>query len=163
MVVYPDQTAPAVSAICDRLARRNQKVIYIGFGRDGRENESSKGIKRYGNNVIESASEGLIYSMGKSQATNNDGQDATIASGDSGGPLFDATQECILGVASGANDSDSFHANVVTPGFDWVDFIIEQRPDLQDSVGADPDFLQSASRSTSADSDRNESRFSFGW
>jgi hypothetical protein len=142
LIFFPNNTAPETSTLCQTAAKAGTAIRYVGFGKNGESDTSGRSIKREGQNIIDALENGVIYSSGTEAATRNDGAEATIALGDSGGPLFDERRNCILGVASASTATLSLHANVVLDSFDWVDYLVSAAPATQRAIGADIDLLR---------------------
>lgn len=92
--------------ICKNPPKKDDDVILVGYGADllfrkkGLEERSGKYV---GSNKIESVDAlGISLYAGISKVTKDTplGVDASLAIGDSGGPLIDKRNNCILGVAS---------------------------------------------------------------
>ena len=88
--------------ISQTAPRPGDPVTLIGFGKTDHSDNRTKGVKHYGSNNISAIEDWKIYLRGVSGPTNTPGINVVADSGDSGGPLLNASDE-IIGVASMAD------------------------------------------------------------
>jgi hypothetical protein len=89
-----------VRQITDELVNVGDQATMVGYGRNIYDNMTSAGKKRLGYNAIYDVSQdrGLFALVGWGESLDATGENASVAKGDSGGPLFIGGK--IAGVAS---------------------------------------------------------------
>ena len=91
---------PQHSKICYQPPVVGEVIALLGYGLNNLETRTGAGIKREGFNYLRRLKM-AFYFLKAAQATDNSGQNAASGSGDSGGPLFSVTKNCLIGVTSG--------------------------------------------------------------
>lgn len=109
VVVFPDNTAPAVVSVKTSPVKPGDEALFVGYGRNS--SSGGSGVKRVGRNKVRSIDGGKTIVSSRSTSNPNSGEDVSVAPGDSGGPLF--INGAIAGITSWhSNYSRSGHANL---------------------------------------------------
>lgn len=148
LIVVDDFSAPAISRICYQVPKVGESIALLGYGLNNLETRTGAGIKREGFNYLRDIRNGLLYFEGQNKPSDNSGSNAASASGDSGGPLYSVTNNCLLGVTSGGyvNGTRKFSkyvdikGSLIESSFDWVHYV-SSNEDLMRTIGADPSKL----------------------
>ncbi len=102
VLTFPKGTARAVSEIASSAPVAKDPFVIVGYGLNQSKNlfdGSTAGVKRLGNNVVGSVTDGFIQFKGQSATTTADGTKSSASGGDSGGPLF--VDGKLAGITSG--------------------------------------------------------------
>ncbi len=160
LLVTEDKEAPSVTPICNSGIPSDAKVSIVGFGNNvsnaldskGRavRQGSGSGVLRHGINTLISKvpDNGMISVRGMSFTDKADGSNSSAGSGDSGGPLIDRSENCIIGVtsAAAANETISLSSFVYVQnneanGLDWPYYVVKYS-DVEKKYGADPEKIR---------------------
>lgn len=103
LVIFPDNTAPAIIPIAKVKAKANDTIVIVGYGNNDHGRSAGAGKKRWGWNKIKQVnSDGTIDFVGTVRGSGT-GEQAVQSQGDSGGPMI--TKNGIIGVASVADSN----------------------------------------------------------
>ena len=137
--------------MCRFLPKAGEKIAILGFGLNNLKNRTGSGVKREGFNTISEIKDGMILFEGYDSSQDNSGENAASGSGDSGGPLFSISGNCIHGVTSGGymRNNIKYSKYAMTHGnlygessFDWIHYASIYY-DLSETIGANPKKLYS--------------------